>query len=68
VGWDLAPVRFSDSGVLVLVAGYAAKSVVIQYLTVDVLLDNDGPGYKILIPTSLNIQITSHIAITATTM
>jgi hypothetical protein len=68
MGWDVAPVQFPDSCVLVLVAGYAAKSEMVRYLSSDVLFENGRLGYKILIPTNLNIQITSHIAITATTM
>jgi hypothetical protein len=50
------------------VAGYAAKSEIIQYLILDLLLENGRLCYKRLTPTNLNIQITSHITITATTM
>jgi hypothetical protein len=68
MGWDVAPVKFPDSCVLVLVPRYAAKSEMVRYLSSDVLFENGRLGYKILIPVNLNIQITSHIAITATTM
>jgi hypothetical protein len=38
--WDVATVRLPDAGVLMLVAGDAAKAEVVQDLLLDVLFEN----------------------------
>jgi len=42
VGRDVAAVRFSDAGILVLVAGDAAEAEVVEDLLLDVLFENGG--------------------------
>ena len=42
VGGNIAAVRFSDAGVLVLVAGDAFEAQIVQYLLLDVLFEDGG--------------------------
>jgi hypothetical protein len=45
MGRDITAVRFPDAGVLVLVAGDAAESEVVEDLLLDVLFENGSEGY-----------------------